>query len=186
MKYILLSIIVLAFIGCSEYSATGPVNPTFDPPVVNEIRITLENSQEAGILRFGPVLVPIVDPYEKSKTFVYPSIATDLITLTFSNEKTTSNLIYLVRANVNPYLSNELYFGSYLGISNSKFIYIIDNSVISAGIYNFNIVLNELPEGVYVLYLKDNNTGIINGEVAFFKTNESNRQRIYKNLKIAG
>lgn len=184
MKYLLFSIIIIATFGCSEYPATGPVNPSFDPPVVNEMLITLENAQQAGILRFGPVLVPIIKDELNTQMYVYPSIATSELTLTFSNEKTTNNLMYLVRANINSYLSKELYFGSYLGISNSKYIYVIENSVRAAGNFYFGLSLKGLPDGVYVLYLKDNDTGVINGEAAFFKTTEENRQRIYKNLNI--
>ncbi|MFA7326751.1 MAG: hypothetical protein WC121_08820 [Candidatus Kapaibacterium sp.] len=190
MKYLLFSIIIIATFSCSEYPATGPVNPSFDPPVVNEMLITLENAQQAGILRFGPVLVPItdtvivVDDVLNTQMYVYPSIATSEITLTFSNVETTNNLMYLVRANINSYLSKELYFGSYIGISNSKYIYVIENSVRAAGIFYFGLSLKGLPDGVYVLYLKDNDTGVINGEAAFFKTTETNRNRIYKNLNI--
>lgn len=190
MKYLLFSIIIITTFSCSEYPATGPVNPSFDPPVVNELLITLENAQQAGILRFGPVLVPItdtvivVDDEMNTQMYVFPSIATDEITLTFSNEKTTNNLMYLVRANINSYLSKELYFGNYLGISNSKYIYVIENSVRVAGNFHFGLSLKGLPDGVYVLYLKDNDTGVINGEAAFFKTTEANRNRIYKNLNI--
>ena len=39
-------------------------------------------------------------------------------------------------------------------------------------------------DGVYVIYLRNSTDGKIIGEAAFFKTNEANKQKIYKNLNL--
>lgn len=184
MKYILFGIILLFTFGCDDYPSSGPVNPTFDPPVVNEMLITLENAQAAGILRFGPVLVPIVEPFSEGNTGVYPSIATDQISLYFTNEEITDVLIFVVRANLHESFGNQLYVGGNIGRSNAENTFVFEQSTLVGGHFTFRLDLKGLPESVYVVYLKDNATGLIIGEAAFFKTNEANKQRIYKNLNL--
>ena len=184
MKYILFGIILLFTFGCDDYPSSGLVNPTFDPPVVNEMLIMLENAQAAGILKFGPVLVPIIEDEPDNTMFVYPSIATDHISIAFSNKKTVSIVIYLVRANVSSNLSNNLFIGSNIGKSNSEFTYDLNFSTYASENNSYAIDLRGLSDGVYVAYIRDNYSGLILGETAFFKTNEANKQRIYKNLNI--
>ncbi len=184
MKYILFGIILLFTFGCDDYPSSGPVNPTFNPPVVNEMLITLENAQAAGILKFGPVLVPIIEDEPHNTMFVYPSIATDHISIAFSTKKTVSIVIYLVRANVSSALSNHLFMGSNIGKSNSEFTYDLNFLAFASEQMSYVIDLRGLSDGVYVVYIRDNSSGLILSEAAFFKTDEANRKRIYKNLNI--
>ena len=189
---ILIFIVLLITFGCSDSSDINyPINPSFDPPIVNELKIYLENGDSAGTLRFGPVLVPPIDTtvvfdfnWELNSTVIaYPSISSNSINFKYAIEDDYLLSIFIVRANIPDYLGNQLYLGSNIGITSDVFT-IYEKRYVGIGSHTFSMDLSSFNDGVYVIYLRNSTDGKIIGEAAFFKTNEANKQKIHKNLNL--
>ncbi len=188
----LIFIVLLITFGCSDSSDINyPINPSFDPPIVNELQIYLENGDSAGTLSFGPVLVPpidtivVVDDFDFSQQGIiaYPTITSNLMNLKYTIQDDFLLTIFILRANIPDYLGNQLYLGSNIGNTNDVFT-IYEYKYVGIGIHTLSMELSGFSDGVYVMYLQNSTKGKIIGEAAFFKTNEANKQRIYKNLNL--